>query len=470
MDRRTFLGTAAAIAVLGRPARAAARSLAMPPLRDTTATGRVEIAARPGRMAFGGGADSATMGFDQPYLGPTIRMRAGSTAARLGNALDEEVSVHWHGLLVPGHQDGGPHSAIAPGGVWDGTLDFVQPPATLWYHSHAHGRTARHVHAGLAGMLQITDGRDADRGLPSDYGVDDLPVIIQDRRFDAQGRSHYDPSMTDILNGFHGDRILVNGQRHAVAVVPRGIVRLRFLNGSNARVYTLHMQDLRPMHLIATDGGFLPAPVPVTYLRLATGERAEVLVDFDAAAPPVLMSNKGTRMRILDFAVDDRMPARIRRVPDTLDALADDLPREGVPARRFTLNLGGGSVGAPMAHGGHSHAHAVEDFGINGRPFRMDRIDFALRRGAVERWVIGGGGAVDHPFHVHGVQFRVLREGGGMRPRPENSGWKDTVLVSGETEVLMRFDVPAPDSHPYMFHCHILEHEDAGMMGQFTVG
>ena len=470
MHRRTFLGTVAATAVLGRPARADGPALAMPPLRDTTATGRIAITAQRGRTVFGGGAASDTMGFDQPYLGPTIRLRAGSKAARLANALDEEMSVHWHGLLVPGPQDGGPHSAIAPGDAWDGSLDFDQPPATLWYHSHAHGRTARHVHGGLAGMVQITDGRDADRGLPSDYGVDDLAVIIQDRRFDAQGRSHYDPSMTDILNGFHGDRILINGQRDAVAVVPRGIVRLRFLNASNARVYTLHMHDLRPMHLIATDGGFLPAPVPVTYLRLATGERAEVLVDFDAASPPVLMSNKGTRMRILDFAVDDRMPARIRRVPDTLDALADDLPREGVPARRFTLNLGGGSVGAPMAHGGHSHAHAVEDFGINGRPFRMDRIDFALRQGVVERWVIGGGGAVDHPFHVHGVQFRVLREGGGMRPRPENSGWKDTVLVAGETEILMRFGVPAPDSHPYMYHCHILEHEDAGMMGQFTVG
>lgn len=470
MNRRRFLGTAAALAALGRPVRAETRPLSFPPLRDTRAEGRVEFIAQSGRTAFGTGAESRTLGFDQPYLGPTIRMQAGSTAARLGNALDEEISVHWHGLLVPGHQDGGPHSGIAPGQAWVGTLDFAQPPATLWYHSHAHGRTARHVHGGLAGMLQISDGRDGDRGLPDAYGLDDLPIIIQDRRFDAQGRSHYDPTMTDILNGYHGDRILVNGQRDAVAVVPRGIVRLRFLNASNARVYTLHMQDLRPMHLIATDGGFLPAPVPVTYLRIATGERAEVLVDFDAASPPVLMSNKGTRMRILDFAVDEHLPARIRRIPDSLDTLADDLPRDGVPMRRFSLNLGGGSVGAPMAHGGHSHAHAVEDFGINGRPFRMDRIDFAVRQGAVERWVIGGGGAVDHPFHVHGVQFRVLREGGGMRPRAENSGWKDTVLVAGETEVLMRFDVPAGDSHPYMYHCHILEHEDAGMMGQFTVG
>src|SRR5262249_37683376 len=151
-------------------------------------------------------------------------------------------------------------------------LEIAQRPTTAWYHSHAHGATARHVYAGLAGVIHQTDGRDDARGLPSRYGVDDLTLIIQDRRFDAAGRMIYNPGTTDFLNGFQGERVLVNGQWNAVASVPKGIVRLRLLNASNARFYTLHLSDRRAMHLIASDGGFLPKPYELDYLRLAPGE------------------------------------------------------------------------------------------------------------------------------------------------------------------------------------------------------
>lgn len=465
MKRRQFLtSTSAAILTAGvlsqTPVRRAFAQgqtrLVMPPLLDTRGTGRLALTATSGRTAFAGGPGMPTAGFNQAYLGPTILMQNGELAAEVKNTLGEPISTHWHGLLVPGEHDGGPHLAIAPGATWQPEMSIAQDPATVWYHSHIHERTAKQVYFGLAGVIHVTDGQDDARGLPSTYGLDDLTLVLQDRRFDASGRMVYDPSMMDIMHGFAGNRMLVNGQAGATAVVPQGIVRLRLLNGSNARIYTLYLDDSRPMHLVATDGGFLPAPVALDVLRLAPGERAEVLVDFSSGGAPVLMSDPGQAYGVLQFAADSALSARITRLPDQLDNTPEGLLGAEVATRQFTLDMGMG--GMMMGGGG---------FAINGRPYDMRRIDFEVALGSVERWQIRST-MVAHPFHVHGVRFRVVTENGGP-PRPENTGWKDTVLVPGEAEILARFDQPASRETPFMFHCHILEHEDAGMMGQFTV-
>lgn len=408
-------------------------------------------------MKLPGGSASPTAGFNQDYLGPTIIMQNGPLAAEVGNNLDEAISVHWHGLMVPGDHDGGPHLPIRPGQRWTPDLNIAQKPATAWYHSHVHGRTAEQVYSGLAGVIHMTDGRDGDRGLPVDYGVDDLTLVLQDRRFDRFGRMVYDPSMMDVMHGFMGNRMLVNGQAGAVAAVPAGFVRLRLLNGSNARSYTLSFDDGRMMHLIATDGGFLPAPVDLSVLSLAPGERAEILVDFSGSGSPVLISGIEQPFGVLEFEVDDTMPVRITSLPTELGPELEDLAGAEIRTRQISLDMGMG--GMMMGSGG--------GFAINQRPFAMDRIDLDVKLGTVERWIVRST-MIPHPFHVHGAFFRVLRENGAP-PRPENTGWKDTVLVPGEAEIIMRFDQPASSSKPFMFHCHILEHEDAGMMGQFTV-
>lgn len=468
MKRRQFLtSTSAAILTAGVLSQTSVRRafaqgqtpqtrLAMPPLLDTRATGRLALTATSGTTAFAGGPGIPTAGFNQAYMGPTILVQNGELAAEVQNALDEPISTHWHGLLVPGEHDGGPHLPIAPGATWRPEMSIAQDPATVWYHSHIHERTAEQVYFGLAGVIHVTDGQDDARGLPSTYGIDDLTLVLQDRRFDASGRMVYDPSMMDIMHGFAGNRMLVNGQAGAAAVVPQGIVRLRLLNGSNARIYTLFLSDARPMHLVATDGGFLPAPVALDTLRLAPGERAEVLVDFSSGDAPVLMSDPGQAYGVLQFATDSTLAARITRLPEQLDGAIEDLSAAAVATRQFSLDMGMG--GMMMGGGG---------FAINGQPYDMRRIDFKVALGSVERWQIRST-MVAHPFHVHGVRFRVVSENGGP-PRPENTGWKDTVLVPGEAEILAQFDQPASRETPFMFHCHILEHEDAGMMGQFTV-
>lgn len=280
-----------------------------------------------------------------------MKIRTGRTVtATVANELDAPLAVHWHGLLILGNRDGSPHQAIKPGSTWKPTLDIDQPAATVWYHAHTHNTTAPLVHSGLAGVMLIDDGKDNERGLPTGYGVDDLVLVLQDRRFDAFGRMTYNLGMMDRMVGFHGDRMLVNGTLDPRAAVPRAIVRLRLVNGSNARIYNLVFADRRPMHLIGTDSGLLPKPLEVERLRLAPGERAEVLVDFSSGKPAMLSSEayavSGSGMMtmmgnppslsgasgsnnsaapILAFEPSADLPAKVMAIPSVLD---DSAPQQ----------------------------------------------------------------------------------------------------------------------------------------------
>ena len=244
----------------------------------------------------------------------------------------------------------------------------------------------------------------------------------------------------------------------------------------NARIYRLQFSDARPIHLVATDSGYLESPVELEELRLSPGERAEVLVDFSNGSSVALTSQRdpnagmggmmgrfqdlgadlrGGEFEVLSFAVSDRA-ARIAKLPETLGGKRPALDTQSVSiTRRMSLDMGmGGMMGSGMT--------------INGKPFDSSTINFHVALGAMERWIVSST-MLSHPFHIHGVSFQVVKENGNP-PRAENTGWKDTVLVENEVELLMRFNHAASDRNPYMYHCHILEHEDAGMMGQFTVG
>ena len=485
VSRRDFLASLSAAVLstaLPRPALAQTRGdmLQMPPLLDATSSGAFDLVAHAGTTAFMGRTSSATWGFnDQTFLGPTLRLAADrAVAASVTNRLTDPFALHWHGLLVPGQADGGPHLPIAPNRKWSIELDINQPPATIWYHSHTHLRTADHVQMGLAGVIQLTDGRDDERGLPAEYGTDDLTLVIQDRRFDGRGQMIYNPGMRDEMMGFTGDVILVNGQVGVRAVVPRGIVRLRLLNGSNARVYDLASRAGRALHLVATDGGFLDRPAPLKTLRLSPGERAEVLIDFTDGTNDVLISGpnpnvgmmggmmggRGMMGRaeeadfdILPIEVDNTRVTRVDRLPQSLGGAMPDLDTRNSPRRDITLETG---MGGMMRRSGNRHS-------INGQSFDMDRLNFSVRKGITEIWKIEGQ-MMAHPLHIHGVMFQVISENGGP-VSPHNRGWKDTVLVDGRAEIAVRFDQPATADKPFMFHCHILEHEDGGMMGQFSV-
>lgn len=507
MDRRRFLTVSAA--ALATPSlvgtRAAARSVAgqplpIPPILDASGRADAPLEAIAGAVDFGMGGKAKTLGYSQPYLGPVLRMRRGEIARPvLKNRLDFAVTAHWHGAHVPGAVDGGPQLALAPGKTWAPELEIDQPAATLWYHSHIHGETGPQVYRGLSGMLLIDDPDASNPGLPTTWGIDDIPIIIQDRLFDRDGVLAYGLDMPTMMHGLHGSTILVNGAVQPNASVARGLVRLRLLNASNARVYTLKFNDGRGFHQIASDGGLLPAPLARDALVLAPAERAEIVVDLsdgaavrlvslpdtnaamggmmrggmmgsgmggmmgggmggmmgggDSAAPEAITADGA--FGVLDLTPDKAAPAG--------QALAQSLaggptPITGDPVRRRQVALQMG----PMAMRGSGNPLA-----INGRAYDMGRIDFDVPRGEVELWEVTSD-MMAHPFHVHGTSFTVLSENGKTVPFQQR-GTKDVLLVDGSAEILVRFDKPATRETPYMFHCHILEHEDGGMMGQFTV-
>lgn len=487
--RRTLiLGASAAAAVgaggfathlLARTDPAARNPLHIPELLDARRLGQsIALKAQAGQTEFQRGVQSATLGYNGSYLGPTLRVHRGDDVeVAVTNALGQETTVHWHGLLIPGDRDGGPHQQIAPGRTWRPVLPVRQPGATLFYHSHVHGGTAEQVYKGLAGVLLVSDDAERNLGLPSTYGVDDLPLVLQDRQFSG-GRMVLPTGMMTTMHGARGQTLLVNGTVDAEARVPSGLVRLRLVNGSNARTYDLFFEDRRTFHWIASEGGLLAAPVAIDSLKLASGERAEVLVDFSdgksamlvtgpddnvpmgAMGPMLRLDRQNSRAQPLLSFIPSGQVGKPSAIPGQLVARA--APETARVARRRQLSLDMG-MGGMM--GGGTGRMGAGSFAINGRAFDMARVDQRVRLGDTEIWEVSSD-RMAHPFHIHGVHFEVLRRG-GRPPLARDLGLRDTVLVQEPVELLVRFTQPSGRS-PFMYHCHILEHEDAGMMGQFT--
>jgi FtsP/CotA-like multicopper oxidase with cupredoxin domain len=440
-----------------------------------------------GVHAYRPGQSVQSFGYSAPVLGPVIRLAQGeSVNITIENKMSRPTTVHWHGLIIPGEVDGGPHNSIAAGNSWKASLRVDQPECTAWFHPHPHGETAEQFYFGLAGMILVEDGSGERMGLPRSYGVDDLPLVLQDRFFDRGGAPVYQPGPMDIMAGYRGDTIIVDGTVAPVARVPAGLVRLRLLNAANARIFDLRFSDGRTFQVIASDGGYLTAPVRLRSLLIAPGERYEVLVDFADGSEVVLETGADQNIpmmgmmrgaeplasggSIMKFQVDPAQRAAVTSVPKQLI----DVPlldRSKVVARRqFLLNdmMMGGMMGGGMM-GGMGFGGAGRRFGpamaINGQPFDKDRIDVETKLGTMELWEIGSQ-TMAHPFHVHGTQFQILSLNGQVPPL-HMQGWKDTVLVAREAQILVPLNQIASRDHPFMSHCHILEHEDAGMMGQY---
>ena len=494
--RRFVVGSAALLGASYLPcswSKTTPSRLPIPPLVDGRQGRPIELRIRSGAWSFKPPVETPTLGFSQDYLGPTIRTRQhGELNLHYRNTLTESVAVHGHGLHVPGEVDGGPQRAIEPGAEWQPSLSIAQPAATCWYHSHTHGKTGEQTYRGLAGLIIIDDEQADSLPLPRRYGVDDLPVIIQDRTFDARGRLVYSLYDAD-EDGWLGDTVIVNGATAPIANVPAGKVRLRLLNGANARFYIVGFSDNRTFYKIASDGGLLEAPVPLTTMEMSPGERCEIVVDmadgrsaglltlfedeFDDDEGGLVGSLLGLFDRSerdlpppsLTLVVDKALPAHTAPLPEQLATIVRPQPGEIVRSRDFVLTMeDDGGIESGDGHSRHG-GHAAMDMAINGASMDMNVINERVQRGVWERWRIRSNQGA-HPFHVHGCSFLIERMEGSAAP-PDQRGWKDMVVADDDdwSEIVVRFDHPATDRYPYMYHCHILEHEDRGMMGQFTV-
>ena len=410
-----------------------------------------------------------TLGYNGSFLGPTIRVRNGDNVKiEVENTLDQITTVHWHGLHVPAQWDGGPHQVIEPGEIWKPEFTINQQAATLWYHPHAMGLTGEHVYRGLAGMFIIEDEYSENLALPRNYGIDDIPLVIQDRRFYEDQSFAYTRSMHDIMHGVLGNFLLVNGMLKPFTDVPRGIVRFRLLNGSNSSIYRLYLSNDQQFQVIASDGGFLSKPIGVQELVLAAGERAEILVDFGGASPDdklrflVDQFNGNTyeamELRVAaDIAEQRTMISHLRDQPRLAESKADR-------TRYFAMEtMSGRGRGMGMMGGNR--------LSINGKKMDMSRIDEKVPLGSTEIWEVENKSAsmmqLPHSMHLHDVQFNIL-DRNGKPPVPIEAGRKDTVLLwpNDKVRLIAQF---LDYTGVYMYHCHMLEHEDDGMMGQFEV-
>lgn len=431
----------------------------------------------PSSHVFFDGTETATYGANGSYLGPTLIMSQGDDVQmQVSNQLGEPTTIHWHGMHVAAEDDGGPHTVIEAGTVWQPDFTVLDRATTFWYHPHLHERTSEHVYRGLAGMIIVRDPIEALLDLPRTYGVDDIPVVIQDRQFNQARQFIFNQGGI----GQQGNTIVVNGTVDPVLTLGAGVNRLRLLNGSNSRVYQIGMSDGSTLHQIGSDGGLLERPVRLTRIRMAPGERAEVLINLSGRENDsvTLMSYSseltrgepggvgqpgggpasinGTDFPILAIEVTSAGSGMQTSIPGDLVTIERIAEGEADRVRPMRLNNDNQQPNAPLA--------------INGVVLDMNVINEIVNLGDTEIWEIDNFTREPHPFHIHDVQFQIL-DRAGQPPPPNESGWKDVVLVypSERVRFITRFEDFADPDTPYMYHCHFLGHEDGGMMGQFIV-
>jgi len=420
------------------------------------------------------------------YLGPIIRAQSG-TKLRIffHNNLAEDSVIHPHGPRVPEECDGHPMQAIGPGDTKVYEFQIIDRAGPYWFHPHPHMRTAEQVVMGMAGLLSVWDSEEEIAVPGASTGANDVPVVIQDRTFDSNNQILYQPNN---MWGYLGDRILVNGRPNNVFSLEPRAYRLRILNGSNARTYKLAWSNNMPLKVIGTDGGLLPEAVSRSYVMLMPGERVDIWVDFTSLARKQVtlrslsfnpgggmmggggMGGGGMGSSLANGAAFNILTVNVGRKATVKPALgllpplsvrydASNVPNYATP-RPFTLEMG-----------------RMMTWTINGRVFEMMEVaeDEMVYCDETMAWEWINNSPIPHPMHMHNIQFQVLQ-----RTAPStssyatvnqgfvDSGWKDTVIVwPGErVKIAMTF---GPHVGMYMYHCHILEHEDMTMMRNYMI-
>ena len=452
---------------------------------NTITSTSINLDLQNGSHQFFAGQNTATMGVNGNLLGPTLIINKGSNLdINVTNNLGQPTTIHWHGLHVSPSNDGGPHTVIDPGTTWNPQFTVLDKAATYWYHPHLDEFTDEHVSKGIAGFIIVKDAEEAALNLPRTYGLDDIPLVIQTKDFDASYQIVHHSNADDVL--------MVNGTIDPETNLPAQVVRLRLLNGSSQRVYNFGFSGNRTFYQIATDGGLKSTSLALTRLQLSPGERSEILVDlqglegqslqlmsyasefgnsiYGATSPGMnggmVLNNynpntmNGTDFNLLQINVIAQTVNPILTIPTALVTVIPFLEANSDQSRTLTFS--------PVT-GGFNQLNG--EFTINGVSLDMNTINITIPLDNTEIWTIQNNSAISHPIHIHDIQFNIL-DIDGFPPPPEATGWKDTYLVEGggtTMRIITKFVDFANDTVPYMYHCHMLTHEDGGMMGQFVV-
>lgn len=421
------------------------------------------------------GAETPTYGYNgSEFWGPTLIMNKGDRVQmNVTNHLLEETTTHWHGFHIPPATDGGPHQMIGVGSTWSPSFEVRNDAATYWYHPHLHEKTHEQLNYGAGGLIIIRDPQEAALALPRNYGVDDIPLVLTSRTFLT--------SNAIVTSKIYGDNMVTNGTLNASVSLPAQFVRFRILNAEIERWYNLGFNDNRTFHVIATDGGLVNTPVAVTRLVMAPGERYEILVDLsgDAVGSSIdMQSFNGGQTG--GFGGSE--PAQTGTFGSLLNNKTFNVLRINVSNRTST----GAITALPTklaentywtaADATNNRTVRITDQGP-GTPFTFDNVGYNMATinqtvglNTVENWTIANGRVFGHSFHIHDVQFRIVSRSSGPVPATEQ-GWKDTfsIRINESVSFVARFDDFSSSTHPFMYHCHMSNHEDEGLMGQFLV-
>lgn len=450
---------------------------------------QADLAARVSNMTVGG-KPVALLTYEG-YPGRTLRVREGEVVRlRFTNNLSEITNLHLHGLHVPPSVDD-PLAEVYPGE--SRLYEFTVPrgsAGTYWYHPHVHGKVAEQLYAGLLGLIVVEGPLDA---MPELKGAEEHVLVLKDFDFAFAGDRVAPFTHMDWMNGKEGNLLTVNGAIRPILRAQKATLRLRLLNASNARYYRLALEN-HPLYLIASDGGFLEKPVELSELLLAPGERAEVLVrmsrsgnyqlqalsyDRGAMMPHSGMmgdQGMGQRMGIMDHGgmggmgdtgmVGSIMGMGATRLETLLTVVAPASPKPlPLPASLVPIERLEPAKAAATRRLVLGERMMQAEFFINNRMFDPNRVDIRAKLGSLEVWELVNKTDMDHPFHLHTYPFQVLSRNGRAAPY---RAWKDTVNLKKNDVV--RIGIPFREfTGTTVYHCHIVEHEDRGMMGILQV-
>lgn len=423
------------------------------------------------------GNQTLTGGINNKFWGPTLFINQGQTVhMNVTNNLNDSTTIHWHGMHLPAVMDGGPHQVIPPGTLWQPYWNVTNKAGTYWYHPHLHEMTLEHLTKGIGGFIIVRDAEESALNLPRKYGVDDIPIVLTSRRYDANNQF-----VTQATS--YGDYMLTNGTPDAAVSLPKQWVRLRILNAEIERGYNLGFSDNRTFYIISNDGGLLNAPVAVTRVKLLVGERIEIMVNLSndvvgsslnlkaynsgqtfgfPGGEPASAGQFGSLLNNLDFNVLHINIAAatanpITSLPATLANNSYWTANDATVSRSITIT--NGNPGGPA-------------FNFDNQSFQLNNINKTVNLNSIEKWTVTNNNVFGHTFHIHDVQFKIVdRNGNANGVGNYESGWKDVMYVpKGESvSFVAKFDDYADAIHPFMYHCHFSNHEDDGMMGQFVV-
>jgi len=477
-------------------------------------TMNLTLAATTKRFFSAGANATATLGYNgMPFWGPTLIMYKGDKMQMnvKNNLSADSTTCHWHGLHVPAIMDGGPHIKFSANTTWSPSYTITNDASTCWYHPHYHGTTATQVAAGAGGFIIVRDGTEATKGLPWTYGVDDIPLAISSRTFNATTGQMILANGTTALAYAVGNTMVVNGVIKPQVTLPKQIVRLRILNCELQRGLNLGLSDNSTFYVIGNDVGLLNAPAPVTRVQLTPGERVEVLLNLQNATVSsnfTLMAYNNTTTDVsssfIAFGAFGSSPTTTTLTNTNFPILNIKIgnqttspvctPVTGNFSTNGSLTLSGASSPLVLANSTFYTTSDVTNnrtvtltnsggFGFNGYKYDEFYYNYAIPLNSIEKWTITNNSNESHPIHLHETKFNIIARKNlagtangtavstnGL-PAAWETGWKDTVYVpkNEQVQIIVKFDQYASNTDPYMFHCHMLTHEEENFMGQFLV-